>query len=277
MDKAQLIALAARDLPPFPSVAREVMDLVSDPDSGARDLQKVVQKDPGLTARVLRISNSALYMLRTEVTNLSQAIVILGMKSLESIVVAASSQALFSTTSFKDKLLWEHSLGVALVARMIAKQLRHAEAETAFTAGLLHDIGKPILDKNLGQVYQRVMQDVYNDKVTFIESEDRVLGFNHTDIGSLVVRKWKFSPLLLEAVHLHHRPSLAEVDVRLCAIVSLSNSMCVKMGLGPERIPGLALADLEAANLLGFDEPTMDECYEEIGRKISEASQRQAS
>ncbi len=254
---------AAKDLPAFPAVAGEVMKLVDDDDSSASDLQRVIGRDPALAARVLKIANSAFYGASTEISTLSHAITRLGWKPLQSIVIAASSRSIFSNKSFKDMLLWEHALGVANVSRALAGKCRYRDVESAFVAGLLHDIGKPILDSNLGDLYSQVIQDVYNEGVTFLQAERRILGFDHTEVGVLVLKKWNLPQVLQEAVKFHHDPGRAEISPHLCAIVSFANSLCVKMGLGPERLPDLDLNSLETARLLKLDSDTVSEYLEE--------------
>ncbi len=265
----QQIAAMAKDLPPFPGIAWEVMQLVKRPDSSAADLERVVAKDVALTARVLKISNSALYGLRGTITTLSRAVVILGMKTLQSLVIAASSESLYRTRNFKDKLLWDHSLAVALVARLLALRVHRAKTEEAFVAGLLHDIGKTVLDLNLGDSYQDVIQQVYNDGVSFIQAERQLLGVDHAEVGATVVRKWNFSPILQEAVRCHHAPSHAEVEPRLCAVVSLANGICVRRGIGPERDPELDLSGMEASQMLQLSESTIEELMEELDEKLA--------
>ncbi|HSR66528.1 MAG TPA: HDOD domain-containing protein [Acidobacteriota bacterium] len=264
MQRREIMAKALRDLPPFPAVAWEVMRMVKDPNAGASDLEKVVARDPALAARVLKLSNSALYGVRGTITTLSRAIVILGMKTLQSLVVAASSESLYRSGSLKDRLMWNHALGVALISRLLARRFNHSEPEEAFVGGLLHDIGKTVLDHNLPGRYQNVLQAVYNDGMTFLEAENHYLDFNHTEVGAYVLNRWNFAPVLQEAVRLHHQPEYAQIDARLCAIVSLANTLCVRLGVGPERNPDLDLSDCEAVSMLKLSGEEAEQLLEAV-------------
>ncbi len=269
MNHAAEVAAAAQDLPPFPAVAHQVMQLVRSPDSSAFDLERVISKDSALAARVLKISNSALYGVSRTITTLSRAVVILGMKTLQSLVVAASSEAIYRTRSFKDKLLWDHALAVALVSRWLARKKGYRDAEEAFVAGLLHDIGKAVLDLNRPNRYQDVVQVVYNEGVTFLQAENRLLGFDHAEVGAIVARKWNLAPGLQEAIRLHHDPELARQDSTLCALVCLANAICVRLGVGPERFPELDLGNLPCWEMLQLPNSQLPKLLEEVQEKLA--------
>ncbi len=268
MKHAALVAAATRDLPPLPAVAQRVMQLVASPHGSAADLERVILRDSALTARVLKIANSALYGARGAVTTPSRAVVILGMKTLQSLVVAASTEAMLRTRSFKDKLLSDHSLAVALVSRWLARRQGYSGCEEAFVAGLLHDIGKVVLDLNLPDRYQQVLQMVYNEGATFLQAETRLIGFDHAEVGAIVVGKWNLAADLQEAVRLHHDPELARQDPALCALVSLANAICVRLGVGPERFPELDLKSLPCWQLLQLRDAELPDILEEIQEQL---------
>lgn len=252
MEHAKAIAAKVGDLPPLPHIASRLIEIVSDTNSNAGDLEKLISRDQALAVRVLKIANSALFGRRGTISSVSRAVVTLGFKTVHSLVIAASTETLFrsNSTNFKDKLLWEHAVAVALAAGFLARECRYAGAEEAFLGGLLHDIGKVVLDANLGERYQQVLERVYNEGVTFVEAERDMLGFDHAEVGSLVIKKWNLPPSIEEAIRLHHRTQGALLDPTLCAIVSLANSLCVQTGIGPERRPEMDLGQLEATNRL---------------------------
>lgn len=271
MGRMEEIAQKAGDLPALPQVASRVMQLVSDPETSAEALENVILRDQAMTAKVLKISNSALFGMRHRIGTLSQAIPLLGFRTLRSLVVAASTEALFRAkkSCFKDKILWEHSLAVALTARLLARESGYTEVEQAFIAGLIHDIGKPVLDKNLGDEYQAVVEHVFNRQGTFHEAEMERFGFDHAEIGSLVVTKWKLAEELEEAVRLHHSPKKAELDPVLCASVSLANLICVKLGIGPERDSELDLSYAEATSMLNIDPEQLDLIFNTVEETLA--------
>ena len=272
MDRVEKIAATVGDLPALPQVATKVMSLIQDPRCKVKDLERIIYTDQAITARVLRIANSAFYGVRGDVSTLSRAIVILGFNTLRSVVVTGASAALHRTKSscFKDRILWEHSIAVAIAARTIAKECRYASQEEAYLGGLLHDVGKVVLDANMSEEYQEVLEQVYNDRKTFIEAENDVLGFDHCDVGVLMATRWNLAPGLIEAVRLHHQPMGAEIDPTLCAIVSLANSLCVKLGIGPERDAEIVLADLESTLMLTLEPERLQEIAAVVKTTLTE-------
>ncbi len=265
------IAQKTGDLPPMPQIAGELMQMMSKPDTTATQLERVMSRDPALTARVLKIANSAAYGLRTTVATVRQAISVLGLRTLNSLVLAGVTNSLTTSkrSSFKDKVLWEHSLCVGLASRQISRIEKYADPDTAFVGGLLHDIGKTVLDKNLGEEYEAVVMRVFNEGVTFVEAEREALGFDHSEVGSLVIMRWKLPATIEEVVRFHHEPGNAAIDRDLCAIVSFANSVCVKLGIGPERNPGLDLGQLPAAKTLGYDEARAAEVLESVEQGLA--------
>lgn len=271
MDSVDLIASKAGDLPTLPEVAAKVMEMVRDPDTRLKDLVDVIAKDPSLAGRVLRISNSAMFGLRGRVTTVGRAITILGFNTLRSIVLATFTQSLYDnkTSRFKDKILWEHALATGIAARTISQQVGFPSVEEAFVGGLLHDIGKVVMDANLGDRYQEVIQQVYNAGETFVEAERSIFEFDHAQVGSLVVRKWSLAAQLEEAVQLHHDPASATRDPKLCAIISLSNSLCARYEIGPEKLPDLDLAALDSTAIAGVDPDSLEEIAERVQEMLA--------
>jgi putative nucleotidyltransferase with HDIG domain len=241
-------------LPTMPKVAIRVREMVSNPDTSVPQLVKILSTDPTMAAAILRVSNSAAFAVRGGVSSLQQAIVIMGFRTLQSVVTAACAASLHNkaSVSFKDQVLWDHSLGVALAGRSLAHECGYAREDEAFLAGLMHDVGKLVLDFNRREEYAKVVERVYNEDVTFQRAERELLGFDHTEIASLVATEWKLSPHLVEAVRRHHEPAEATIEPALCAIVSLANSLCVKLCIGPERHPDLDLMQLETTSILGL-------------------------
>lgn len=273
--RAELVAAKVSDLPALPQVAARVMELINSPNATARDLERIISRDQGTTAKVLRIANSAFYGVRGEISTLSRAIVILGFNTLRSVVLTSVSEALHQgkRSCFKDRILWEHSVAVAIAARTIATECRFPAPEEAYVGGLLHDIGKVVMDANLADEYQNVMELVYNEGQSFIDAENEVFGFDHCDVGSLVVKRWNLALPLQEAVLLHHQPMAAEIDPQLCAIVSLANSLCIRLGIGPERDPELRLDELESTLMLTLSHAQIAE----VAVKVKESVESEKS
>ena len=264
-----LLKRMEQNLPTLPQVAWQTMRLLENPDSTARQLEQMISRDQAIAGRVLRLANSAYYGLSKRISSLSHAIVILGFGTIQSLVMAAAYQSLHRAERVEEKLLWEHALAVSMVCRTLAVEFDYRELEQASTAGLMHDIGKVIMNQHLGKKYLEVFDAVKAGGTTFLEAEADSVGITHTDVGGMVVHKWSFSPALVEAVFLHHNPRSAKEDEVLCAIVSLANDICVKLGVGPESMPDLDLVGQDASSLLGLTEQDASDLIEQARDKLT--------
>ncbi|MGE5454598.1 MAG: HDOD domain-containing protein [Methylocystaceae bacterium] len=225
-----------KDLPTLPEVAIEVIKLTDDPNATAQDINRVVGKDQGLTAKVLKLANSAYYGFPRRIATVTEATVLLGFQTVRSIVMAASVSDMLSREvqgySLASGELWRHSQATAMGARLLARQCKYPASDVAYTAGLLHDIGKVILNHYLEEAYQPVVETVTREGVMFMEAETAILGFNHAEIGARVGEKWNLPLPLVEAIANHHSPQLATIDPRLTAIIHLADCLTMIMGVG---------------------------------------------
>lgn len=232
----EIMIMTASDLPTIPVVATKVMQLIESGNASAEDLAKVVASDPAVAARVLKISNSSFYGCQRQIQTLSHAIVVLGFGTLKSLVVAASVKQVYQPYGLTEKMLWEHSFGAGLAARIIAKETRMASTEEAFLGGLFHDIGKIIMNTMSSTQFHEVMQKCYNDGLTFEDAERQVYSYTHSEVGGLVIKKWNFPDALMYAVLNHHALEFPEdedpVLVNLACVVGLADILCHKAGIG---------------------------------------------
>ena len=259
----EIMIMTASDLPTIPVVATKVMQLIESENASAEELAKVVASDPAVAARVLKISNSSFYGCQRQIQTLSHAIVVLGFSTLKSLVVAASVKQVYKPYGLTEKMLWEHSFGAGLAARIIAKETRAANEEEAFLGGLFHDIGKIIMNNMDSQQFQAAMQKCYNDQVSFSEAERQVYSYTHSEVGALVIKKWNFPDILMHAVLKHHSFDFAEDEdayqIRLACVVGLANMFCHKAGVGMrEPDDDLELLETVPAQLLGIDQQKME-------------------
>jgi putative nucleotidyltransferase with HDIG domain len=258
----QLI-LNASDLPTIPVVATKVLQLIENETTTAEDLARVVASDPAVAARVLKISNSSFYGCQRQVQTLPHAIMMLGYNTLKSLILAASVKQVYKSYGLTEKMLWEHSFGAGLAARIIAGATRLVNMEEAFLGGLFHDIGKTIMNNMDSQQFQTLMQKCYNEAIPFEEAEGQFYPYSHADVGGLVIKKWNFPEMLMKAVLEHHRFNFVEDEdpyqVKVTCIVGLANLFCHKLGLGlrePDR--KLVLSDSKPALLLNLNEGDLD-------------------
>lgn len=268
-NELEQIIMAAGDLPTIPVVATKVLQLIEDENSTADDMAKAINSDPAVAARVLKISNSSFYGVQRQIQTMPHAIMMLGFVTLKSVVVAASLKQVYHPYGLTEKLLWEHSFGAGLAARLIASELRKVNPDEAFLGGLFHDIGKQIMNFLDKGKFQEVMQLCYNDGLSFEEAERMVFPYNHEEAGALVIRKWNFPDQLTKAVLAHHTldfaPDEDEHVIIMTHIVALSNLFCHRLGIGTlTAIEDLDLVNSQPAISLGLDEERLNRLLEQV-------------
>ncbi len=256
------IIMNTRDLPAMPQVASKVLELSSDPNTSAAQLQQVISDDQAMTARILKIANSAMYSCSRKIKTLTEAIVMLGFNSIRSLVVTNAARNLYNTknsrTGLKERLLWEHSIGCAFACRYLVQDRHPALTEEAFLAGLMHDIGKLVLNIKVPETFDEIVQIVYNENGDFASSEKELLGFNHAQVGAMLINKWKLSPVLEEVIQNHHNPEALSVENPLLLYLDLGNSLCRRLGIGFIDDPDLDIAATPANQMLGLPQETFD-------------------
>ncbi|MFZ2447913.1 MAG: HDOD domain-containing protein [Syntrophobacteraceae bacterium] len=265
---AAKIVEATGDLPAMPHVAAQVMEKLSNPNATPRDIHQLIEKDQGLAARVLKVANSPYYGASRSISTLRDAILFMGFDSIKSVVLTAVMKGIFAETGLAEKLLWEHSIGCGVAARRIGTAVGHPGKEEVFLAGLMHDVGKAVLFVRLPDKMSDIMQEVYNTGATFSDAETSALGFTHSEVGQLMADKWRFSLNIEEAIAHHHQPSDSHIAAQFCHIVSLANSVCHKLEIGPTRKPDLDLASLDSVKALGLNPDSMLEILDEVENAV---------
>lgn len=217
------------DLPSFPVAIQKATAIADDPNASAQDLADVIQIDFALTAKVLRITNSAFYGLSRKVSTVREAVMILGFSSVRSLAVAVSAMRMFDA---KDSALftldgfWLHSTCSALVAQQLCQLALLPETSEAFTAALLHDIGKIILDQYAHGAFTELLRAQQNEKRILPETEKRVINTTHSQIGQRLCETWKLPDPLCEAIGQHHSPARARHHPMLAMLAGLADYIC---------------------------------------------------
>lgn len=224
------------ELPSLPHIVIRVMELTEDPDSTAFDITEVINQDQNMTAQVLRLANSVYYGYSRRIATVTDAIVLIGFNAVRSIVLAASVSKILKKELngyfMAEGELWIHSQCAAVFARLLAKKTKFRSVELAYTATLLHDIGKLVLNSHLKDAYREVLAIVNEEKVPFDQVEDSLFGFNHAQVGGKVAEKWNLPADLVEAITCHHHPDTARINPTLTAITHVADAATLQMGMG---------------------------------------------
>ncbi|MDR0868644.1 MAG: HDOD domain-containing protein [Planctomycetota bacterium] len=192
-----------RDLPALPQVLMKLLRCINDEVSGAQQVGSVVSHDTALATKVLRVANSSFYARSSHVDSIQEAITIVGFSTLRSLTVSSSVISYFgSRTGFSHLAFWQQSLGVALLAEFLAKQSRVVNAGGAFTAGLLHDIGKIVFEQNLPKTFAGVLAYARAKKLTFNAAEKLLVDGSSAELASALAKHWSL-PEVLQGVTAH--------------------------------------------------------------------------
>ena len=254
------------DLPPLPHVASQAIALIEDPNISAARLTDLLGKDPALAARVLKIANSAMFSCQREITTLNQAIMVIGFKALKGIIVDATLRQLNRKFGPTEKMVWENSTCTAAACQIISKHLKKAYADEAFLLGLLHDLGKIVLLRQMTKEYEAIVQTTKQGKA-FHDIEQAELGFGHQLIGALVAKKWNFSHETCQVILHHHDPveSTASPIDEKTLIVQTSDMMAHVAGYGHlEGYPDLSGPLLVNCGKLGIEEASIAKLTEQV-------------
>jgi len=269
---------SVNDLPPMPQVAQKARQIVSDPDSDFGDLAKVIETDPAIVTKILKIANSSYYGAVGRVASVQQAAVVLGAKTLQELLTLACAAGLLSKELKGYQLssgdLWSHSLATAAACRVIAKRDHPALAEDAFSAGLIHDAGKLILDQYILERIDVFQQKLGDKNLSFLSAEKEVLGFDHAEIASDVCEKWQIPKHLSLAIKYHHHPSNSN-DNGLAYILHIADSIALMCGLG-EGIDGMKYEmDVKALEFLKLKDTDVQMIMGEVIEYIEQTTQSQ--
>lgn len=216
-----------RELLSLPQTLVEVLRITRDEKSSAEQLARVLMYDPALTAKILRVVNSPFYGVPREVTTLTKAVVMLGLRQVTALALSASIYNLTQKWDTKiDRIrFWRHSLEVAIASRMIAETIGYPHAEEAFVAGLLHDIGLLILEKSFPEDFAGIYQKAQKGEST-LEIEEEIWGTNHARVGQFLLEQWNLPQAICDAVGHHHNqypPNCLNSELIYSQIVALAN------------------------------------------------------
>lgn len=231
------VVAAVEALPPLPAVALRVIQVAQDPKASASDLALVISADPGLSSRILRVVNSAAYRRMREITSVQQALVTLGFVQARNLAISGAIAGAYAPDAlnalFRIEVFWRHSIAVAFRAAEYAGEGRRVDVPSAFTAGIVHNMGRlALFYSDPALVDQAVARALAEDRS--LEDVEAELGFDHAAIGERLARKWKLPEGICEAIGRHHE--LLDSNQTLAGCVAMADRYVVGNGLLPGYI-----------------------------------------
>lgn len=242
--------------PPMPAFYRDLLPHVQDPNVGYDQLSRMIRNDPGVTMNILRVANTAFFSGTERIESLQQALVRLGSRRLVQIIVAHGVADRLACRldgyDLAPRVLLTHSVGVALTAENLSRQLRQNAHDMLFTAGLLHDMGKLVLDPFVQETRTEFDRWLRETDRPFDDIEQEILGITHAEAGSQLMRQWCFPDEVVDIVAWHHHPVRSSAHPNEARMIHLADTLVYSQGMG-DGIDGLRYAvDPEAASLLGL-------------------------
>lgn len=266
----------ANELQMMPQTARKVMEMMSNESTTADQLASVIEKDANITTRILKISNSAFYGLRSKVTTVQHAIMVLGYKSVRSLVVASSSQAMHKRFGITEQMMWDQSVGTAICGRMMSEGLPKEVSELAFVGGLLHNVGKAIMNNECPKEYTEVMKLVYNDGMDSPDAEQEVFNYSYPEVGFRITEDWGLPPSIGKIIRFHRLSKIDEAKrnevlqedsdlQQALACVEVGCEMCRVLGIGYKgKQLDIGFEDLPSAKILQLNPERWDALKEKF-------------
>ncbi len=280
-DIKKVLKLDIKKLPSFPQVATKLLEVSKDETASLTDLAKIVETDPGISVRILEIVNSAMYGLGRKITALSEAVVFLGLDEIKKLAIGMTVfEKMFKSgqaEQFDRLLFWRHCLSVAVLSTEIAKEIGYSDPEEAYIAGLLHDVGKVLLDIQGRINYGDVIQEISISADPVIEKERSIIGLGHDDIGAFFCSMWKLPEKLVLAVKYHHQPfehlDFTREETQLISIVSLANFLCWTQGIGSFDIIRPPILSPEVEKTIKLDNIDIIKCILHMNKEVETISE----
>lgn len=250
------------NIPSMPTVVAESLNLIDDPNSNVKKLADILSKDISITTQILKLVNSAYYGFPSQITTINKAMALLGFNTIRSLILSVSLKPMLMTNS--GKALWEHSIRCAVGCQMLSKSLGGVDPDEAFTMGLLHDIGKSVMESYNKDAIKEIVR-LTNLGADILQAEKMFFGFTHTELGKELVIKWKLPIIIGTAIQYHHNPLASQTKLQSCIVYvadRISREPLKYPVLDPDMIDSF---DFEVPDPIAFREKV----FESAGHIIS--------
>ena len=279
MDAKAILAKIDRlsDIPSLPSILSEASRLLQDPDVTSQQLARLIEKDQSITAKILRLVNSAFYGCQSRISDVNSAVVLMGFNTVRNAIISISVIKAFANIKdmeqFKVEDFWRHALAVAITSRHIAVQFNSRATDESFVAGLLHDIGKVILSQWFRDLFVDSWKLARDTGIPFIQAENALSPLNHAQIGAHLAKKWRLPSDFAEAIRWHHSPHAFKLVKPVPAIVALSDAIVNRNSVSIEVATKGMFEDVnnDLASALEAHIRTADQWHPSLESSIEEA------
>ena len=260
------------ELPPMPQIVLKAQKLLADPDSSVRELAGLLETDQAIAAKVLKMANSAFYGMSGKVSSIQHASLVLGYRNLAEIITAAGIQKSLERKlpgyDFESEDLWRHSLAVALGSKIIAGRKNPKLEMVAYTAGLIHDIGKIILDPFVLEQKDAFEAMFVSEQQTYLNAEKQLLGFDHAEVAAEICEKWSIPDTIASAIRYHHSPA-ASLEVELAFILHMADYISLMSDDGYESDEFLYELEDGTLDFLGLNQDDVGDLSLELAESVA--------
>jgi HD-like signal output (HDOD) protein len=257
----------------LPRIISEIDRVISDPRSSAIDVADVIRKDPNLTSKLLKIVNSAFYNFSSRIDTISRAVAIVGTEELGSLALGTSVLEMFKNipADLVDmKSFWEHSVACGAASRIIASYKNIANTERLFVAGLLHDIGRVVIYLNFPQEAREILLHAQRSNSLLHTTELQLLGFDHTQVGAMLMQKWQLPVILEQTAGYHHQPMLSQYPLEV-GIVHIADILVNTLMIGTSGERSVPPVIPEVWTALRFSPEIFTKIVAQVDRQVAEA------
>ena len=268
----QKILAKVDELPPMPEVVFKAQAFLANPDSSVKELAALLETDQAIATQVLKMANSAFYGMSGRVSSIQHSALVLGYKNLGEIISVAGAQRSLEKKlpgyGLESEDLWRHSLSVALGSKIIASRRNPDLEMVAHTAGLVHDVGKIILDPFVLEKKEAFDSFLLQEQQTYLNAEQQILGFDHAEIAAEVCKKWSIPEVISSAIRYHHSPS-SSLEVELAFILHMADYISLMSGEGYEDCDYLYELEQGTMDYLDFDQNDISELTLELMESVA--------
>jgi putative nucleotidyltransferase with HDIG domain len=230
---SQKLTAAVEGMPAFPKSVQRILELTRDVNSTPKDLVDVIDKDPVVTVKILKVVNSAYYSLPKQITSIGHAVVYLGFNTIKNLALSIAAIGMMpkdNASGFDVQQYLLHSLSTAGLAKQLALKLDDADPMDCFIAGLLHDFGKVVFAQFMPNEFRTALTRCQSDGSSLHVALQETIGADHVVVGAMLVEKWRFAPKLIETIRHQQPPNLKDTDMIAC--VFGANQICKKLNFG---------------------------------------------